>query len=475
MTTAHPAHGYIEDAFYPTTYFRELSPVWLNYVAAIRGAVPRILDDAFTYLELGCGHAYSTLVHAAAFPAAEFHACDFNADCIAAGKTRARDLAIRNVAFHQRAFGELIAEDLPAFDFIVLHGVYSWVDSATRQSIRDLIRARLEPGGLVYVSYNCLPGWSAEAPLRKLLIELAASAESDAPARAEHAVRELTRLGDSGLRYFRANPGARSAIDAYARSSSGYLAHEFLNVAWEPRYSIDVADEMTEAGVRYLGSATLANNYDALTIDASAASAISRLATTRQQQLATDFAVNRQFRRDVFVRETNAHANVDMGEVLGNVVVGCVSMPEAIDTTVQVPRGTITFHEDFIDRLRASIGRGSMPLRELARAVAGSRGIEAQIVRNLLYLIAAGVLAPFAAPYSAGARRCLPEFASETVARMFRYVAAGNSPGQIASEIAGGGVALQAVDAATAIEAVAGRQRADTDLSPRLLRLGLLR
>jgi SAM-dependent methyltransferase len=473
------AHGYIDDAVYPTTYFRELSPVWLNYVAAIRGATPRKLDGAFTYLELGCGHAYSTLVHAAAFPAARFYACDFNAACITAAQERAHALAIRNITFHQTSFDELFGADLPSFDFIVLHGVYSWVDSDVRESLRRLIRARLKPGGLVYLSYNCLPGWSIEAPLRKLLIELATSADGDPEQRATHAVHELAQLGGAGLRYFQTNPGVRAAIDAYARSPSGYLAHEFLNEAWEPQYSIDVADEMAEAGVTYLGSATLANNYDALTIDAAAAQAIAQLTTPRQQQLATDFAVNRQFRRDVFIRAMDVHAAVDSAEILGNVVIGCLSPPEMIDTTAQVPRGTITFHQEFIAKLRTVVTRGSMPLRELGWALAGAGAVDVEIMRNLLYLIAAGVLTPFAAAHRATSAPRATEFASETVARMFRDVAAGDGPGQIASEVVGSGVVLQPFEAQMVIDA-AGRKANDSlkvlpDLVARLRRLGLLR
>jgi hypothetical protein len=78
-------------------------------------------------------------------------------------------------------------EALPPFDFIVAHGVYSWVAAHERQTIRDLVRDHVVPGGLLYVSYNSLPGWAGEMPLRKLLVELAAGAGEDTTKRAARA------------------------------------------------------------------------------------------------------------------------------------------------------------------------------------------------------------------------------------------------------------------------------------------------
>lgn len=475
----HP-HGYILDASYPTTFFRELSPVWLNYVAALNGAAPRELGQTFTYLELGCGTGFSSLVHAAAFPSAEFHACDFNPICIAACEQRAGALAIRNVRFHEASFDELLTRNLPEFDFIVLHGVYSWVDNPVQQSIRQLIRENLKPGGLVYLSYNCLPGWTCEVPLRKLLLEFAAASKGDSSQRTEHAVHTLKRLRSSGLEFFRANPSAITAVDAYARSDSSYMAHEFLDEAWEPRYSVDVADEMMEAEVSYLGSATLVDNHEPLIIDSSTAEAISGLETARQRQLATDFAVNRQFRRDVFVRPSENDENVDVARNLSDVVIGCLGNPATISTTIQVPRGRVNFHADFIQELRPLMSRGPATLRQVATALGGEIRNSGEIVRNLLYLVAAGVLTPFAKPFGPTGSHMPREFASTTVKRMFEDVAHADGPGQIASEVVGSAIEMRPNDAAAVIEYLTGRIRGEpktalAELLPRLLRLGLLK
>ena len=299
---AHAAAGYVTDVAYPETFFRELSPVWLNYVAALGRVPPRDLERPFTYLELGCGLGSSVITNAAAFPGGQFYACDINREHVEHARKRAADFGIRNIEIHECAFEQLHREALPAFDFIVAHGVYSWVAAHERQTICDLVRDRLEPGGLLYLSYNSLPGWAGEMPLRKLLVELAAGEGGDTTTRTGRALRSLQHIGSARLKFMDASPACAAALAAYARAPIPYVAHEFLNATWEPFYCVDVADQLQEAGVAYLGSATLTDNHAALLIDESTLRSIAQLPQERQRRLALDFATNQQFRRDVFWR-----------------------------------------------------------------------------------------------------------------------------------------------------------------------------
>ena len=59
--------------------------------------------------------------------------------------------------------------DLPDFDFIAMHGIWSWTSKKNRATILDFVRRKLKVGGVLYLSYNTLPGWAAFAPMRHLL------------------------------------------------------------------------------------------------------------------------------------------------------------------------------------------------------------------------------------------------------------------------------------------------------------------
>src|SRR5215470_15203477 len=159
---APATQGYVLDSSYADTFFQELSPAWLNYVRALSGVPARPLDSGFTYLELGAGFGHSTIVNAGAFPQGEFHACDFNPEHIEGGRRYASALGLNNIEFHESSFEQLLEKQLPQFDFIVLHGVYSWVSAESRAAVRRIVKEKLASGGLVYISYNCMPGWASE-------------------------------------------------------------------------------------------------------------------------------------------------------------------------------------------------------------------------------------------------------------------------------------------------------------------------
>jgi SAM-dependent methyltransferase len=340
--------SYVLDASYADTFFQELSPAWLSYARALNGVPARALDQSFTYLELGAGFGHSAVVNAAAFPHAEFHACDFNPEHVQGGREYADALGVTNIRFHQATFEQLLKTQLPQFDFIVLHGVYSWVGADERAAIREIIRKQLGPGGLVYVSYNCMPGWASEMPVRRMLVELAASVPGDSATKMRFAVDALERMRGGKLRFFEANPEAARAIDSYARVSPNYLAHEFLNQTWQPFYSVDVADEMASANVMLIGSATLADNHPMLVVDEASVAAIKALTLPRQVHLAMDFATNRRFRRDIFIRSDTPRSPDEAQRALDSAVIGCVAEPEHLANKVKVPRGHITFQPDFM-------------------------------------------------------------------------------------------------------------------------------
>ena len=461
MTALDSMQGYVTDASYTSGFFRELSPAWLNYVAALNGVSPPRLDEPFRYLELGCAFGSSVVTNAGAFPHAEFHACDFNPDHIAGARRHADALGIANIEFHETSFHGLLAVDLPPFDFIVLHGVYSWVGAEARESIRRLIERKLRPGGLAYVSYNCQPGWAAEVPLRKLLMELAATASGNSLERAQYALGFLSELSHGTLRYFSASPPAVAAVDSYRKSPIRYIVHEFLNDTWEPFFSVDVAGDMAAIGARFVGSATLADNHPQLVVDDQAAAAVARLDTERQRRLAMDFAANQRFRRDVFVADDSRHPPADVARSLEAVAIGALGNPEHIGTKIAVPRGAVTFQAGFIRDLQTLMTRGSLTVGDAVRALTRRGTDAAAVTRNVMFLVAAGALMPFARPYARDESTVPGRPANAIVERAITHVTSHRAPVPIPSEVYGNGVPLTPTEALAITEILGGAGTVD--------------
>ena len=156
-------------------------------------------------------------------------------------------------------------------------------------------------------------------------------------------------------------------------------------------------NQLADIGLRYAGSATLAENHPALLLDAASAKTVAALPTERQRQLAADFAVNQRFRRDVFVRE--APASQKASADVFNAVIGSARALSAIGARATVPRGEIAFHDDFIRDVRVLMARGSMSIADAVESLAARAANAEEIARNLIFLVAAGVLIPFARPH----------------------------------------------------------------------------
>ena len=158
--------GYVTDVNYTFGYYAELNPLRCRLPLLLAGRhAPRIE----TACELGFGQGLSVSIHAAAQPGVAWYGTDFNPSQAAFASEMVR-LAGAEARLYDEAFAEFCNRgDLPEFDFIGLHGIWTWISDANRAVLVDFVRRKLRPGGVLYISYNTLPGWSASAPIRHLM------------------------------------------------------------------------------------------------------------------------------------------------------------------------------------------------------------------------------------------------------------------------------------------------------------------
>jgi SAM-dependent methyltransferase len=403
-STADWSHGYVTDVIYSDNSYREMSPSWINYVAALNGCYPIDLSQPFSYVELGCGLGRTVAHLAAAFPRAHFIGVDFNPAHIDSAIRHAAELGISNVRFLERSFEDLTGEtnarnlDLPDVDFVALHGVYSWVGLADRQAIQRFIYERLKPGGLVYNSYNCLPGWSPEAPLRRLIVELCKTGAGNSEVRIGHALKELGSLAKLDLGYLSRHPAVRQALEQYQTRPANYLAHEMLNAAWNLFYSADVADEMSAAKLDFLGSAALAENHLEMLFPDEAIAHVTAQPDPRLRQLMQDFVLNQRFRRDLFVR---GHARLTAAQIhrhREDQLLMAMRPLAKVEPKIKVPRGFASVDPGLLASLDELLKSGSAKVSDLAGVALKGGRIE-DFLRVVALLTAGHVLAPAARPY----------------------------------------------------------------------------
>jgi len=384
--------GYLTDVAYVRQFVKELSPPLLRAACALGGAAPPP-EDGFDYCELGCGTGDTVNTLAAAYPAARFVGVDFNAEHVALARETAARGGLGNVRFLERDFAELAAGDgLPSFDYVCAHGVLAWIAPATRAAMLDFAAAHLAPGGVLYVSYNAMPGWAAVEPLRRLLLDASAHVEGTSVDRARAGLAVARALADARAEYFESNPAAREMLATAAQAGLPYVAHEYLGSAWQPRYFADVAAEMAARGLRFAGQLPLYLGDRELALPASSAPLLRGVDDRLAYERLKDFATNEFFRGDLYRRDGAAGDSAAPGEAparafLDGTRFGTLVPADAVKRQVRLRHHVLAFEGPLYDALVERLAREPCTVAELARhPELGPHGADAvrEAVRRLL-------------------------------------------------------------------------------------------
>ncbi len=393
MTAPSWSAGYVSDVAYTLGFYREMAPPLLDY-ACVSAGVAGLPARPLRYCELGCGRGYGTALLAAANPDGHFVGIDFNPAHIREARATAERAGIGNVDFLEQGFGEAAATQGEPYDVVALHGVYSWVAPQVREDIHAFLRNRLAPGGVAYVSYNALPGWAASAPVQHLLKELADRGRGDTLARAAAGREVLKVLAGSAAGFFAQTPAARRRIEMMDGQNPVYVAHEFLNGNWQPLYVTQAMAALGEAKLTYVASATIGENRAALCVPADAAAPVRAAPDVATRELLKDFAVNKQFRRDIYVKGPTRLYGRDAEARYGAVTLALVSPPPEPRGDWPVPAGTAKLRPELVEAILAALRQAPAriaDIREAARDLA-PQGEEIAAVIDIL--IHNGVVAP---------------------------------------------------------------------------------
>jgi SAM-dependent methyltransferase len=396
LDTKDWSQGYVHDLPYSDHFYPELAPALLNYVAALNGCRPQPLDRPFTYCELGCGNGQTVTVLAAANPNGSFYGCDFNPSHIATAQRWAEAGEVGNLALLERSFEQLSDAEIPDLDFIALHGVYSWISPISRRAILAFIQRKLKPGGFVYVSYNCLPGWATAAPLQRLMVELAISTNGDTVEKVEAATALLKRLKEIDTGFVKNNVGASAFLDRVAAATPNYLAHEYLNRSWTLFYFADVARELAAVKLSFVGSATTVDNHPQLLMGKEALAVLAEEQSRERRQLVQDFLINQRFRRDIFVKGHRSLSPAKIQREVSALAVGLLKPASEVSYEGRSLGGTFKFDTKAAHAVIERLADGPQTIGDLSGNPNGEALPSAELLRAIHDLIAARQIAPFA-------------------------------------------------------------------------------
>lgn len=387
---------YVTDVPYTAGFTAEISPQWLDLVAVVGGFAPPRREGGFAWCELGCGPGMAPIVFAATNPEGTFHAVDAMPDHIARGQAIAERAGLDNLSFHALDFAAATELDLPKFQYIVTHGVYAWIDEGAAASLRRFVDRHLAPGGLVYVSYNAMPGWAADMAFQHLVYNLAAGQPGDSIARFAAAAAIADRVAKAGATALTISPIVASLEEQKTKHPKAYFAHEYLAPAWRPRYVNDVRREMAEIGLAPVGSATLRDNFDNFVLRKAAREALAEIEDPDHRELIRDYFKFQRFRRDVYGRAVPALDDDDRRSRLLATSFALMRPVKLVEFKMATDAGELGYDNPVAHHIVARLWEGPQTLQDCV----GPGMSEQDAIANALSLCCAGTITPAGRPAS---------------------------------------------------------------------------
>ena len=248
-----------EDMPYATFALRVADPNRLAAIARLYGVNVPSPDDA-SVLEIGCGTGTNIIHLAERYPKSRCVGIDISERHISEGIKIASESGCSNVELR---CGDIRNAKLEhrEFDYIICHGVFSWVAPSVRHDLLNVIASSLSANGVAFLSYNVLPGWRQRGVLRDIMqtggLHRALTTGNDSPQSRLEGGMELLRLvaekrGGEGDLY-----GAylRQGIERFANSHPSYLFHEYLEEFNEPFLFSTLMHSVEMHGLQFLSEA----------------------------------------------------------------------------------------------------------------------------------------------------------------------------------------------------------------------------
>lgn len=327
MTAADPVDISYDDIPYPDLCYRATHPGRLAAVAGLLD-VQTVPVQECRVLEIGCAGGANIIPMAFGLPGSEFVGIDLSGRQIESAQHFAAELGLRNL--HLQAMDVMdVTPEFGTFDYIIAHGVYSWVPPEVRDKTLSVCRANLSPTGVAYVSYNTFPGWHLMLMVREMM--LYGTRHVTDPTERANAARALTvdvrsMIPDAGVSTF------ADFLDSYVDTRLGNFAgdtawedsamlHDELGAVNDPVYFHEFVDHAGRHHLQYLGDAT----YPQSDTRDLAAEAIARLHEMSRDHLEfeqyLDYVVQRTFRRSLLCHEGVDIRRTPTGRDLGDLYV----------------------------------------------------------------------------------------------------------------------------------------------------------
>jgi methyltransferase-like protein/2-polyprenyl-3-methyl-5-hydroxy-6-metoxy-1,4-benzoquinol methylase len=302
---------------YESYPYPQSHPRRLQTISTLFGLGPAPLDGC-RVLEIGCAAGGNLIPVALDHPESTLLGIDLSARQVGVARARIDSLGLQNIEIRHQSIMEVDAREVGTFDYVICHGVFSWVPAQVRERILSLCREVLAEHGVAYVSYNTYPGWHLRDSVRHMMryhtAQFADATTKVAQARALLAfLSESVPAGNDAFGQL-----LRREVEVLSATNDSYLFHEHLEAVNEPMYFHEFVQLANRQGLQYLGESEFSTML-AMGFPEQVQRTLQKVGTgIVQMEQYMDFVRNRQFRATLLCHaERGLVRNVDAARLTG--------------------------------------------------------------------------------------------------------------------------------------------------------------
>ena len=298
---------------YESNPFSETHPRFLAMLGELF-RIPAAPPEHCRVLELGCAGGGNLIPMAWYLPGSEFVGIDLDEGQICEGQGLIAKLGLENIRLAQGDIMQL-GEELGQFDYIIAHGVFSWVPEAVRQGIFALYKKRLKPEGIGYISYNTRPGWHVRGMVREML--LYHTQGIDDPLASLNAALDFIAMYAQTLK---GQPGPLAQhllmeLESLNKAHPSYIYHEYLEANNQPMLVSEFLAQAESHGLKYLCECQLEGMFPSH-LGEQAEGFLDGLEDSARHEQYLDFFNHRTFRQSLLVHgEVEPDYDIDLGRL----------------------------------------------------------------------------------------------------------------------------------------------------------------